>query len=205
MCLFTSCLNHRQDQSKTSPLKLSFMDSTDNSLVEFSNDSSFKVVYDSMLHFWNCKTGIMTSEFDLMDSDLSSVGRIQYLAIHPSGRFIAIIDEDGILTAWNVKKGNCQRTATDDSFWRCSHLEFSDDGKYLMSIDYAEATVDIYGWPKLNFITTGEMGRYRNSFNWENKNGKLIFYYQDYDGDYKNVFPVKTSSGKLTFKKYRVD
>jgi len=205
MCLFISCGNHRQDHAKTAPLQLPNLNSADSRFVEFSSDSSFKVVYDTMLHFWNCKSGIMTREFDPNESDSVFISKIKYIVIHPSGKFIVIIDEDGILSAWNVKKGSCLRTLNDASIWNCSHLEFSDDGKFLMSIDYAEATVDIYGWPKLNYLATGEMGRYRNSFNWENKNGKLIFYYKGYDGDYKTVFPVETPSGKFTFKKYRLN
>lgn len=204
VCLFTGCVNNSKDRVTVNAITAYMPDSVDRTFVGFSNDSSLKIVYDSILHIWNCKTGTLIREFDLNSTDSIFVSGIRCLAVYPKGRFIVIIDDEGMMSAWDVRKGTCIRFITDNFIWRCNYLEFSNDGRFLMSIDYREATVDMYGWPGLNYIATGSMGRYRNSFNWENRNGKLIFYYEGYDGNYKTVFPVKTSSGQLRFKTYRI-
>ena len=173
-------------------------------LVQYSPDSSFKVIYDSVFHVWDIKSGEEINQFDLSACDSIFVGSVKYLAVHPTGNFMVIADQDGSISSWDTRKGNCMKASHQYGPDDFNLIEFTADGKFLFAIDYREATVDVLEWPDLNYLTTGYLGRYRNSFYWENRKGKLIFYFVEGNNHYEIEFPHLTNSGKPEFTKPKI-
>jgi WD40 repeat protein len=171
----------------------------DEPFVEFSRDSTYKLVCDSMVHVWNKKTGVLLKEFWFTDSDTVFTGNIEYMAIHPSGKFMAMLDEDFSLTAWDLEKGLCVYSGSTYPLDQYQCIEFSDDGRYLLMVDYEDSMVDIYRWPGLEHLTTGELGTYRNDFNWKYLNGKVLFDYEIGDSIYRIIFPENEKADSLIF------
>lgn len=79
------------------------------------------------------------------------------------------------------------------------YIEFSADGKFLMVINYGDVEVMIYQWPGLKRLATGYMGFHRNNFWWENKEGKLVFFYYEDKYTYRTEFPSDPKDDSLSF------
>ena len=70
-----------------------------------------------------------------------------------------------------------------------------------MLLEYSEVDVCILRWPDLKYLANCYMGTHRNSFWWENKKGKLIFYYNQGNFNYRTVFPANFHADTLCFSK----
>lgn len=174
-------------------------DSLPDSVVKFSADSNFRVVCDSLVHVWNVNTGTKTGEFTLNGNDFTFFGKVQDLAIHPDGKKLVILSNENILSAWDIPSGKCLLNNTDYSPTECGTLDFTLNGQFLFLVSFREATVDILRWPDLQYITTGNLGRYRNSFSWENLDGKLVFVFEEGDCLFKIEFPDGSNAGSPEF------
>jgi hypothetical protein len=70
-----------------------------------------------------------------------------------------------------------------------------------MVMEYSEPEVTLLQWPGLKELATAYMGRHRNSFWWENRKGKLVFFYNADDDKsyYRTEFPADFHSKKPGF------
>ena len=174
--------------------------------IDYLLDSTYKIVADSQITIYKVKTGEKISSLSMPWEPIRS------MAIYPSASHLAVLGEY-TLQFYDLKKddvSNEDTTATWSSdapeldVYDKDAIEFSDDGKFLLVIDYQEADVTIFNWPELKELTTENMGGYRNSFYWENKNGQLIFYYEVYRGGkayYRTRFPADLKADSLYFSK----
>ncbi|MCX6278017.1 MAG: hypothetical protein NT004_07955 [Bacteroidetes bacterium] len=174
--------------------------------IDYLLDSTYKIVADSQITIYKVKTGEKISSLSMPWEPIRS------MAMHPSASHLAVLGEY-TLQFYDLKKddvSNEDTTATWSSdapeldVYDKDAIEFSDDGKFLLVIDYQEADVTIFIWPELKELTTENMGGYRNSFYWENKNGQLIFYYEVYRGGkayYRTRFPADPKADSLYFSK----
>ncbi len=176
-----------------------FADSLLYSIEKYSPDSSFRVVYDSLVHVFNVKSGKKTAEFDLNRSAGTFFGRVTDLAIDAAGKKLVILSDENTLSSWDIPKGKCLLYNPEYTPSTCDWLEFTVDGKFLFLVSFREAFVDILRWPGLEYITTGNLGRYRNSFSWENQDGKLLFIYEEGEALVKITFPDETNADPLVF------
>jgi hypothetical protein len=177
--------------------------------IEYLQDSTYKVVTDTIISVYNVKTG----------EKISSLSKpyepVKFMAMHPSGSHLLILDEYSV-NVYDLIKDNLanQDTTTDyeedtTTVWLddlssadvtdVDEIAFSTDGKYLFTIDYSETEVDLYKWPELSYITTEYMGIMRNSFWWENKHGKLVFFYHESKYTYRTEFPADSNADSLFF------
>jgi WD40 repeat protein len=154
----------------------------------YSRDSIYKVVYDTIVRVWDTSSGEEINEFDVSVSGYREYPEIRQIELDPSGKFLAFLDNLNIIRVYNTFTGECE--GADDYYYdEPVHIYFSDDLKYFLVVDYREATVDILSCPGLDFITTGYMECCPSNFYWENRDGKLVFYYEEGDSLYKTVFP----------------
>lgn len=176
------------------------------SWTDYLLDSTYKIVADSQITIYKVKTGEKISTLPMPS------GQIRSMAMHPSGSHLAVLGEytlqiydlikDDILNEDTAKMWSSDATEMD--VYDKGAIEFSDDGRYLMLIDYKETSVTIIQWPELKELTMEYLGGYRNSFRWENKAGKLVFYYEAYRGSktyYRTEFPADPKTDSLCFSK----
>jgi WD40 repeat protein len=172
--------------------------------VDYFLDSAYKVVADSQITVYKTKTGEKISAF------YKSYEPIRSMAMHPSGSHLLVLSEY-TLDVYDLKKDDITEHDTSAT-WSSDNteidvggndaIEFSADGKYLMVIDYKEAGVTIMEWPGLQQLAYHEMGGYRSSIRWENKAGKLVFFYEVYRGSkacYRTQFPADPLADSLSF------
>lgn len=145
--------------------------------VEYLQDSTYKVVIDTLITVYDAKTENIIKSYSLPS------GSIKSLAIHPSGSHLLIMQDDSLLV-FDLKK--------DVSLVDVKGMDeiyFSSDGRYLMTIYYRESKVELYQWPSLEFLTCEYMGLGWNRFWWRSQSGKLIFYYEENNYTYRTGFP----------------
>ena len=164
----------------------------------YSVDSIYKVVFDTIVRVWDVSSGEKINEFSVSVYGYPEYPKIRQMELDPSGKYLAFLDNLNIVRVYNIFTGKCEGV-NDYYFDRSHHIYFSDDSKYFLMVDYREATVDILSCPGLEFIADANMGFYRSYFYWENKNGKLVFYYEVVDSLYKTVFPEDGHGDSLVF------
>jgi WD40 repeat protein len=165
--------------------------------VQYCLDSTYKVVYDTLLHVWNIKTGKKINEFEIAIFE-----RIKSVVMHPSGKYLVIQEEFGELSVWNIRRGTQLNISKNFDSGDCNYFEFVEHGKYLLAVDYKEAFVSILKWPGLEHIATGDMGDHRSCFTWEERNGQLVFYYDIcHRYIYKTVFKERKHGNSAEFTK----
>jgi hypothetical protein len=172
----------------------------DESYVEFTGDSIYKIKYDTIVRVWDNRSGEKISQFNVYVSGCPKYPEVKQIELAPSGKYLAFLDYYNIVSVYNIFSGECEGF-NDYYFDQSSHIYFSDDLKYFLMVDYREATVDVLQCPNLEYIATGNMGYYRNNFYWENINGKLVFYYEVVDSLYRTIFPDDGHSDSLVFSK----
>lgn len=177
----------------------------DDSYSFYNHDSSYYVVVDSVIQVWNVKTHRKVSEFDVGTDEYGNTMNVKEMAFHPNGRDLAILDKINILTVWDIIEGDCIQY--NDLYCYEHHwLNFTDDGKYLLLVDYRDPEVNVLEWPDLNLLAYAYLGSYRNDFSWEYVDGKLEFCYEDNDGFiYKTVFPEDDRADSLVFSKPQIE
>jgi hypothetical protein len=171
--------------------------------IDYFLDSTLKVVVDTLIDVYQVKTGKKISSMTINNQSILS------MAMHPSGSHLLVLDEYA-LHVYDLKKDNITNIDTtktwSDNFFGMDitdmdYIEFTEDGKYLMVIDYKEAEVMILQWPGLKELTSAYMGGHRNSFWWDNEHGKLVFYYKENEICYRTVFPSGSNVYRLHFSK----
>jgi len=166
----------------------------------YTPDSLYYIEYDTIVRVIDSKTGIIKNEFNVYLSTWPEYPFLRQIEVDHSGKYIAFLDNLNIAHIYNLITGECEGV-NDYYFDGSHHIYFSDDSKYFLMVDYREATVDILSCPGLEFIADANMGFYRSYFYWENKNGKLVFYYEVVDSLYKTVFPDDGHGDSLVFGK----
>lgn len=177
-----------------------FYSDQDESYVEFTRDSIYKIEYDTNVRVWDTRSGEKISEFNVHVSGCPNYPKVKQMELAPSGKYLAFLDYFNIVSVYNIFSGECEGF-NDYYFDQSSHIYFSDDLKYFLIVDYREATVDILHCPNLEYIATGNMGYYRSNFHCENINGKLVFYYEVVDSLYRAIFPDDGHADSLVFSK----
>jgi WD40 repeat protein len=162
--------------------------------LEYSPDSAYLVEADTVLHVWNVRTWKEINRFKF------DTAGIRQMAVHPSGKVLAIL-YDYSLVAWDLQKGEPGPENDVTDLFGYDLIAFSKDGRYLIAIDCADVTVEVYRWPGLKYLATGFLGIRRNSFRWENPRGKLVFYFEMDNHIFKTEFPADSSADPLTFTK----
>ena len=158
---------------------------------------------------WYEYSGDSTYLMDLRDSTIciyKLISTLPYdgeglnsMAIHPSGSHLLLLNDQRVMI-YNVKRDNLAYTGPPsdryESPWLeiegANYLEFSRDGRFLMVIDYTWDQVDMYKWPGLDHLDTGNIGYWHNC-TWKNHDGKFVFeyYYEGYKKYiYQFVFPA---------------
>jgi len=169
----------------------------------FLLDSTMMVKVDTIIEIYKVKTGEKISSLPNYSRSIRS------MAMPPSGSHLLVLD-DYDLYVYDIKADELSNTDTtkvwsdDDNGPECygqDLIEFSSNGKYLMVIDFRNQTVSIYQWPGLKYLDTGEIGHHKN-FWWENKAGKLYFFYlmngyKEYT--YQMVFPDDSLADTIRF------
>ncbi|HBC80351.1 MAG TPA: hypothetical protein DEO60_13150 [Bacteroidales bacterium] len=166
----------------------------------FTPDSLYRIEYDTIVRIIDKRTAKTINEFHVSLSTYPEYPFLRQMEIDPSGKYVAFLDNHNIARIYNIFTGDCEGV-NDYYFDGSNHIYFSDDSKYFLMVDYREATVDILTCPTLEFIADANLGYYRNYLYWENKNEKLVFYYEVGDSLYKTVFPDKEYSDSLVFSK----
>lgn len=166
--------------------------------IGFTPDSLYRIIYDSVVRVIDTKTGKTVNRFYVYISTYPEVPLLRQMEIDPSGKYIVFLDNLNIAHIYNIFTGECEGV-NDYYFDGSHHLFFSDDSKYVLMVDYREATVDVLSCPTLEFIADANLGYYRSYFFWENKNSKLVFYYEMGDSLYKTVFPEDGHGDSLVF------
>lgn len=164
----------------------------------YSRDSIYKVVYDTIVRVWDTRSGEKINEFNVCVTGYNEYPDIRQIELDPSGKYLALLDNLDIISVFNICTGDCEGV-NDYYYDEQIHIYFSDDLKYFLVVDYREATVDILSCPGLDFITSGYMECCPSNFYWENRDGKLIFYYEAGDSLYKTVFPDDRYTDSLVF------
>ena len=168
--------------------------------IGFTPDSLYRIEYDTIVRVIDKRTVKTINEFHVSLSTYPEYPFLRQMEIDPSGKYVAFLDNLNIVRVYNIFTGECE--GVNDYYYDGSrHIYFSDDSNYLLMADYREATVDILSCPGLEFIADANMGFYRSYFYWENKNGKLVFYYEVVDSLYKTVFPEEGHGDSLVFSK----
>ena len=166
--------------------------------IGFTPDSLYRIEYDTIVRVIDKRTVKTINEFHVSLSTYPEYPFLRQMEIDPSGKYVAFLDNLNIAHIYNIFTGECEGV-NDYYFDGSHHIYFSDDSKYFLMVDYREATVDILSCPGLEFIADANMGFYRSYFYWENKNGKLVFYYEVVDSLYKTVFPDDGHGDSLVF------
>jgi WD40 repeat protein len=174
--------------------------------VDFLLDSTYEIVIDTTIDIYKVKTNEKISSLDMFYDPIRSI------VMHPSGSHLVILGEYSF-RVYDLKKDNRLNKDIETDFnydypevdiTDMDYIEFSADGKYLIVVDWADVEVTIYKWPGLKLLITENIGNYRNTFWWENRNGKLFFFYE-YRGDkkyiYQMVFPADLQADTLRFSK----
>jgi len=164
----------------------------------YSRDSIYMVVYDTIVRVWDTRSGEKINEFNVSVSGYHEYPEIRQIELDPSCRYFAFLDNMNIIRVYNICTGECEGV-NDYYYDEPVHIYFSDDLKYFLVVDYREATIDILSCPGLDFITTGYMECCPSNFYWENRDGKLVFYYEEGDSLYKTVFPDDRYPDSLVF------
>ncbi len=174
--------------------------------IDYLLDSTYKIVADSQMTIYKVKTGEKISTLPM------PWGEIRSMTMHPSGSHLLVLGEY-TLQIYDLKKDDISNEDTTTTWssdasemdvYDMGAIDFSDDGKYLLLIDYKETHVTIIQWPELKELATEYLGGYRSSFRWENKKGRLIFYYEVYRGSkayYRTTFPADPKADSLCFSK----
>jgi hypothetical protein len=170
----------------------------ENIYTEYTSDSIYKIIYDSVVTVWDTRSGEKVSEFDVSVASYTDFPKIKQMELDPSGKYLAFLDNLNIVSIYNIFSGKCEGT-NDDYIYESCHIYFTDDLKYLLMIDFREATVEILRCPNLEYLAYGEMGYFNSNLNWETENGKLIFYYEIGDSLFRKVFPADGHGDSLVF------
>ena len=161
--------------------------------VDYFLDSTYKVVVDTTIDVFKVKTGKKINSFS------KGFGTIRSMAMHPSGKFLVVLDEYS-LNAYNIYNKE-EDLWTDEIYSDYDCVEFCDDGKYLILIEYSETEVVVLRWPDLYFLDSYIMG-YRTSFNLKYEKGKIVLLFESYKGsnaNYRTVFPADLHADTLRF------
>jgi hypothetical protein len=187
--------------SKTSEEGSDWIDQdTANSYSEYTGDSLYKIEYDSIVRVKDARSGKLINEFQVYVNRYPQNPEIKQMVPDPTDKYVAFLDGENIVSIYNIFTGECE--GSNDYYFDDNHqIFFSDDGKYVLMIDYRDATVDILHCPDLEFIAYTSLGYYRNNFYWENENGKLIFYYEVVDSIFKTIFPEDGHGDSLVFSR----
>lgn len=170
------------------------------SYVEFTPDSLYKIEYDSVVRVRDATSGKLVREFAVWVNRYPDNPWLKQMQPDPTGKYLAFLDSRNIVSIYNIVTGECEGS-NDYYFEGNHHIYFSDDGKYLLMVDYREPSVDILSCPELEYIASSGLGYYRNNIRWENKDGKLIFYFEVADSLYKTIFPDDGHGDSLVFSK----
>ncbi len=92
---------------------------------------------------------------NLNTSHKETVGGVAY---NPNGSMIASCSRDNTVKVWNTTTGLSSHSFSDNSLYNPTSLEWTDDGRYLLSVDYG----DIFVWDvkegvlveKISYYTT---------------------------------------------------
>jgi hypothetical protein len=166
--------------------------------IDYTPDSLYKIEYDTIVRVSDTRSGKTVNEFHVSLSTFPEYPFLRQMAIDPTGKYLAFLDNLNIVSVYNIFSGECEGV-NDYYFDQSSHIYFSDDSRYFLIVDFREAEVDILSCPRLEFIASRSMGFYRSNFWWENQNGKLVFYFEVVDSLYKTVFPDDGHGDSLVF------
>jgi hypothetical protein len=166
--------------------------------IGFTPDSLYRIEFDTIVSVIDTRSGRTINVFHVFCTTYPEYPFLRQMEIDPSGKYIAFLDNLNIVRVYNIFTGECEGV-NDYYFDGSHHIYFSDDSKYFLMVDYREATIDILRCPGLEFIADANMGFYRSYFYWENKNGRLVFYYEVGDSLYKTVFPDDGHGDSLLF------
>ncbi len=196
-----------KSHEKQDVLATSYYSAEDDKIrVDFLLDSIYKIVIDTTIDIYEVKTNEKISSLSMFYDPIRS------MAMHPSGNCLVVLGEYSfrIYDLQNDNRINKNSGAffnydySEVNITDMNYIEFSTDGKYLMVINWADVEVAIYNWPDLKLLTTENIGYYRNSFWWENRSGKLFFFFE-YRGDkkftYQMVFPTDSQDEAHRFSK----
>lgn len=171
---------------------------SDNLITTFTSDSLFRIECDTIARVIDNRSGKTVNEFPVYSSWFKQFPAIKQIEIDPSDKYLAVLDNYNLLSLYDLFSGELEGF-TDYYYEGSHHVYFSDDNRFVLIVDYREATVDILRCPDLEFIADADMGFYRTCFFWENKNGKLIFYYESGDNQYMTLFPDDRFPDSLCF------
>jgi hypothetical protein len=168
--------------------------------VEFTPDSLYRIEYDSVVRVIDARSGKQIREFEVWVNRYPDNPWLKEMLPDPTGKYLAFLDSRNIVSIYNIITGECEGS-NDYYFEGNHHIFFSDDGKYLLMVDYREPSVDILHCPDLGYIASSGLGYYRNNIRWEQRNGKLIFYFEVVDSLFKTIFPDDGHGDSLVFGK----
>jgi hypothetical protein len=201
LLIITTLLRGLFSKDKTSQVDLyAKWQNTADLYIGYTLDSLYKIEYDTIVRVSDTRSGKTINEFHVYLSTFSEYPFLRQMEIDPSGKYLAFLDNLNIVRVYNIFTGECEGV-NDYYFDQSSHIFFSDDLKYILMVDFSEATVDILSCPDLKNIASANMGYYRSNFYWENKDGKLVFYYEVVDSLFKTVFPDNGHSDSPVFSK----
>ncbi|MBK7173742.1 MAG: WD40 repeat domain-containing protein [Bacteroidales bacterium] len=204
VCLMAGILACRNHKPAPAPeITEAPMEENEEPYEIMSPDSNYRIVLDTMAHVWNVRSSEKVCDFYIHYSAESLDMGIKQLEFHPKSPIFLVLDNMNILSAYDYISGSCIEY-NDEYYEQRNHISFSEDGKYLLMVDYAESAVEMLQWPGLKYIATGYLGRYRNNFDWKEKNGLITFYYDEGDGQCKIEFPHRTKSGEIGFSEEEV-
>jgi WD40 repeat protein len=155
-------------------------------------DSLFGEVFNSQFHVWETKSHKQTSSVHL------KFRGFKCLALHPTEKMLAFLSDYSVET-WDLVKGILLDANDEENFDGFNNLEFSDDGRYLLVLDYRDAEIKIFQLPGLKYLATGNLGVMRNDIWWESKNGREIFYYKEFQYVHRTEFPADSLSDPMIF------
>ncbi len=168
--------------------------------IGFTPDSLYRIEYDTIVSVIDTRSGKTINVFHVYCNACPEYPFLRQMEIDPSGKYIAFLDNLNIISIFNIFTGESE--GFNDYYYDGSHhVYFSEDSKYVLMIDFREATVDILRCPGLEFIAEANMGYYRSHFYWENINGRLFFYFEVGDSLFKTVFPEDGHGDSLVFSK----
>ena len=195
--------------------------------TEYLNNSGFEAIIDTTIDIYELKTGIKISSLPVPDEQIKSMAihpsGTHLLILDEYTLHVYDLKKDDLSNTDNkvVSSDSTPTNLAGDtpSGWAdempkvwtdiisevdvrdVDIIEFSTNGKYLLSIDKSYSKVEIYRWPGLEYLTTQYMGLNHNFFWWEKKADNVIFYYQEKGHTYRTVFPCKSIAGLAIFSK----